>query len=82
MKLCLKKPRKRVLRNPLFFYTSNCKFCYEYTHPQDKLYCVCKCKGTMEWCHISCLRECIKYKYKNKFICDICLSPYIIPDPE
>ena len=74
-----KDENKRLLQNPLFFYDSTCKFCKEYSHHDDKLYNICNCKGSLEWCHIYCIREWVKYKYKNKYFCDICRQPYIIP---
>ena len=74
-----KKTPKKILINPLFFYTSNCKFCYGYASHSNKLHNVCNCKGTMMWSHTVCLHEWIKYKTGDKRVCDICLAPYIIP---
>jgi len=74
------KKHQRVLKNPLFFPINTCKFCYGYSHGGERLYSMCNCDGSLKWCHSECLHEWIKYKYNDKRNCDICLSPYVIPD--
>jgi E3 ubiquitin-protein ligase DOA10 len=40
----------------------------------DKWTKPCKCKGSIEWVHLSCLMTWIKHS--NKLTCDMCLTPY------
>ena len=67
-----------VITNPLFFFET-CKFCNDHSTFKDNLYSCCNCKGTIKWCHISCLNEWKKHKYSNKNICEICNSEYKVP---
>lgn len=74
-----KNKNKRCINNPLFF-SYECKFCGCHSHVNEKLWKVCKCKGTLEWVHIKCLKEWQQYKYGDKNICEICGEKYIIPN--
>lgn len=79
IKKILKQRSFEVIENPLFFYEI-CKFCKEPRMNIDKLYSCCNCAGSMKWCHLTCLKEWKIHKYRNKNICEICLTKYKIPD--
>lgn len=52
-----------------------CRICTDETCTfGDKWTKPCKCKGSIEWVHLSCLKTWIKHS--NKLICDMCLTPY------
>ena len=69
--------QKNKLVNPLFF-DYECRFCCDNSHASENLYRVCKCKGSIEWCHMNCLYEWITYKKKNRLYCEICNTKYIM----
>jgi len=82
MKRFIKRKFKKKglkLKNPLFFSSCMCKFCYDFSHVNERLYNVCDCEGSLKWCHVDCLKEWMKYKYNDKTKCDICGALYIIP---
>ena len=68
---------KNKLVNPLFFHYE-CRFCYDNSQASENLYRVCKCKGSIEWCHVGCLYNWISHKKKRKNICEICNTKYRI----
>ena len=52
-----------------------CRICADELCPfGDKWTKPCKCKGSIEWVHLSCLMTWIKHS--NKLTCDMCLTPY------
>ena len=71
-----KKNRNKLI-NPLFFY-NECRFCCDNSHASENLYRVCKCKGSIEWCHMDCLEEWIRYKKVDKKTCEVCNTKYIM----
>ena len=70
---------KNRLNNPLFF-SQRCKFCAVEHSCGERLWKICNCKGTIGLCHQYCLAQWQLYKRKDKNICDICNTPYIIPN--
>lgn len=71
------KLKKNKIMNPLFFH-HECRFCSDNSHVNESLYRVCKCKGSIGWCHMNCLEEWIRYKKGDKKICEICNTKYIM----
>ena len=52
-----------------------CRICADEVCPfGDKWKRPCKCKGSIEWVHLSCIMTWIKHS--NKLTCDMCLTPY------
>ena len=74
----------------IYIYSGEaCKFCFgEKSTMDNPLFSVCKCKGTMKFVHLLCLKSWIKTKLLTKtaptlrsylwksFDCEICKSTY------
>ena len=52
-----------------------CRICYENEIPMNKIVAPCKCKGSIKFIHVKCLKKWIRTRqceHKYKKYCEIC----------
>lgn len=65
------KIKEKIIKKDMKY----CRICADETCTYgDKWTKPCKCKGSIEWVHLSCLKTWINHS--NKLTCDMCLTPY------